>query len=272
MLGEAPSSVEITESGIAGDRGWALLDAETGRIASAKHPRVWGKLLAMRARYPDAGRHDLVEVRLPDGSTLDSRDDDLDERLSRALGRRVSLVRTPPAQASYDELWPDVEGMAPEQFVAETRTGTSPEGHPLSTLPVGMLAPGTFQDVAPVTVLTTASLRAGRALWPDGDWDPRRFRPTVLLEVDGAAFVEQQWVGRSLRAGDVTLQLFAPTPRCVMVTSAQEDLAEDIGLLRTLARHNRADVAGTGRFACLGVYATVTAGGTVSVGDQVTVE
>jgi uncharacterized protein YcbX len=271
MLGEAPATADVTDAGLAGDRGWGVLDEETSRIASAKHPRIWGQLLGMRARYPEPGQHDVVEIGLPDGSRLDSRDDETEDRLSQALGRRVRLVSTPPAKATYDELWPDIDGMAPEQFVADTRTNTSPEGHPISTLPVGMLAPGTFQDVAPVTVLTTASLRAGHALWPAGDWDPRRFRPTLLIDIDGAAFVEQQWVGRSLRAGGVTLELFAATPRCVMVTSPQEGLPEDIGVLRTLARHNRAEVAGTGRFACLGVYATVATAGTVSVGDEVTV-
>ncbi|MFC6928921.1 MOSC N-terminal beta barrel domain-containing protein [Actinomadura yumaensis] len=38
MLGEELPSVEVAATGLAGDRGWALLDAETGRVASAKSP------------------------------------------------------------------------------------------------------------------------------------------------------------------------------------------------------------------------------------------
>jgi uncharacterized protein YcbX len=118
--------------------------------------------------------------------------------------------------------------------------------------------------------MTTASLRAARALHPDGDWDDRRFRSTVLLDVDGASFAEQEWVGRTLTIGDVTLEVTAPTPRCVMVTLPQQDLGGDNQVLRTLARHNRVDVLGTGMFACLGAYASVTRTGTIRVGDEAT--
>ncbi|MFE1792657.1 MOSC N-terminal beta barrel domain-containing protein, partial [Streptomyces sp. NPDC059525] len=38
MLGEALTSVRITEEGLAGDREFAVLD-EAGAVASAKHPR-----------------------------------------------------------------------------------------------------------------------------------------------------------------------------------------------------------------------------------------
>lgn len=38
-------------------------------------------------------------------------------------------------------------------------------------------------------------------------------------------------------------------------------------ILDTLAAHNRAEVAGTGHFACLGVFASVVTPGPVAVGD-----
>ena len=41
MLGEQRRRLSVTESGILGDRAWALRDPATGRIASAKkHPRL----------------------------------------------------------------------------------------------------------------------------------------------------------------------------------------------------------------------------------------
>jgi uncharacterized protein len=118
-------------------------------------------------------------------------------------------------------------------------------------------------------LMTTASLRTAQALHPDGDWDDRRFRSTVLIDCDGDGFVEQDWVGRTLRIGDVELSVTAPTPRCVMVTLAQQDLLADAEVLRTLARHNRVDVLGGGLFACLGVYASVARGGRIAVGNPV---
>ncbi|HMC70507.1 MAG TPA: MOSC domain-containing protein, partial [Mycobacteriales bacterium] len=81
--------------------------------------------------------------------------------------------------------------------------------------------------------------------------------------------VEQQWVGRALRIGDVELSVTAPTPRCVVVALAQQDLAGDAEVLRTLARHNRVDVMGTGLFACLGVYASVVRTGRIETGNPV---
>lgn len=61
-----------------------------------------------------------------------------------------------------------------------------------------------------------------------------------------------------------------PDPRCVMTTLAQEDLSRDNGILQTIARHNRLDVASAGRFPCVGVYAVVASAGTMHRGDRVT--
>ncbi|MDQ3868508.1 MAG: MOSC domain-containing protein, partial [Thermoproteota archaeon] len=44
ILGEELNSSYITEHGLLGDRAYAVLDQETGKVASAKNPRKWGKL------------------------------------------------------------------------------------------------------------------------------------------------------------------------------------------------------------------------------------
>src|SRR5436309_7106571 len=44
-------------------------------------------------------------------------------------------------------------------------------------------AGGRYVDSAAVLVLSTASLRTAAELHPDGVWDPRRFRPNVLIDV-----------------------------------------------------------------------------------------
>jgi uncharacterized protein len=286
MLGEEPTAVDIDASGIVGDRAWALVDVETGKVASAKHPRLWASLLELQAGYVNApgvntpgvdspSGGSAVRIRLRDGSVVHSGDEGVDARLTEAAGRAVRLVGAVPPGAVYDEEWPDVAQIgpaqiAPPEFVAATSTGRSAEGRTLSSLPVGMMAPGTFQDVAPLTLMTTASLRAARALHPDGDWDDRRFRSTILIDTEGDGFVEQGWVGRHLVVGDVELDLTAPTPRCVMVTLPRQGMSSDPDVLRTLARHNRVDVLGSGLFACLGVYASVVRPGRVATGDAVT--
>jgi uncharacterized protein len=269
MLGEHPVAADIGDTGVIGDRAWGLVDTGTGKVASAKHPRVWAALLGLRATYADGRAEGAISIELPDGTSLSSDDEDVDARLSAAIGRDVHLTAEVPSAAAYDEEWPDVEGLAPSEFIAGTSSARSVTGRDISTLPVGMLAPGTFQDVAPLTLMTTASLRTAQALHPDGDWDDRRFRSTVLIDADGDGFVEQDWVGRTLRIGAVELSVTAPTPRCVMVTLAQQDLLGDAEVLRTLARHNRVDVMGGGLFACLGVYASVARGGRIAVGNPV---
>ncbi len=59
-----------------------------------------------------------------------------------------------------------------------------------------------------------------------------------------------------------------PDPRCVMTTLAQDDLPKDNEILRTMARHNKIDVAG-GLYPCAGVYAVVDTPGTMQTGDEV---
>jgi uncharacterized protein len=270
MQGETPGEVILDAAGVVGDRAYALVDGETGAVASAKDPRKWAALLGFSAQFSaEPGRGQPVAITLPGGVRVSSTDPDIDDQLSSAAGRTVALSGAPVSGASYDEVWPDIDGLAPKDFVASVRTGQSSAGEAVSALPVGMLAPGTFQDVAPVTILTTASLRAARRLDPGSDWDPRRFRMTILISADGESFLENDWLGRTLTIGTVRLSVFAPTPRCVMVTLAQPGLGADREVLRTLARHNRAEVPGAGLFACLGAYASVDLGGTIRVGDNV---
>jgi MOSC domain-containing protein len=46
MLGEQLDAVDVSESGVVGDRAYALQDRETGKVASAKHPKLLPNLLA----------------------------------------------------------------------------------------------------------------------------------------------------------------------------------------------------------------------------------
>ncbi len=250
MMGEQLNAVEVTDRGLLGDRAYALVDRETGKVASAKFPRKWPTLLAHRATYvePPAGADGppAVRITLPDGRIIRSDDPDIDQVLSADVGRDVALDQSAPEAPSLEEYWPDIEGL-------DHRDALTDEAMP----------PGTFFDLGIVHVLTTATLDRLRQLYPEGRFEVRRFRPNVVVDpTDGqVGFVENEWVGSSLTIGDeVRLRITQPCPRCVMTTVAQDDLPKDPGILRTAARHNEVNV---------GVYATVERPGWIRRGDAV---
>ena len=49
MLGEELNSSYVTDRGLLGDRVYALIDHQTGKVASAKNPGKWGRLFDFRA-------------------------------------------------------------------------------------------------------------------------------------------------------------------------------------------------------------------------------
>jgi len=272
MLGERMESATLGERGVAGDRGWAVIDADDGKTASAKHPAKWGRLLHVRARYLE---EPAVELTFPDGTTVTTGDADVDQRLSDYLGRPVRLANTPPEGSQFEEVWPtDIEGLAPEAVIQATTASMTPDGEPISAFPISMDAPpGTFFDVTTLHVITTAALAALRAAAPDADFDVRRYRPNLLLESDEVGFVENDWVGHTLAIGsEARARVDLPTMRCVMTTLGQGDIGPDRSTLRTIAAVNRVELQGGGVWACAGAYATVTDGGRLRVGDQVTVQ
>jgi uncharacterized protein YcbX len=260
MLGEELDSSEVTGRGLVGDRAYALVDTADGKIASAKNPRKWAKLFDCRAEFLPDPRG--ARITLPDGTAVTADDPDAALVLSSIFGRKVALETTAADAPVLEELW--LEG--------------SPDGLDVTDEAIAMGSPrGTFFDYAVIHLVTTATLERLAELYPQGRFDPRRFRPNVVVaSAEGeSGFVENAWIGKTLAVGDsVRLSVTDPCPRCVMTTLAQEDLPADAGILRTAARHNSI-VGGEGRgpegvyAAAIGVYASVLAGGTVRRGDIV---
>jgi uncharacterized protein YcbX len=248
MQGEELTSSLVDERGLLGDRGYALVNAEDSKVASAKNPRKWPHLFEFRAGYvepPVSGRAlPPVRITLPDGSICGS---GAEAALSAAVGRAVSLRAAVLEAPVLEEYWPDIEGLAHRETVTDEKM---PEN--------------TFFDLGIVHLLTTATLQALADSYPQGRFEVRRFRPNIVVApaADTRGFVENDWVARTLRLGDeVRLHTTVPCGRCVMTTLPQGDLPRDTGILRTAVQQNQGNV---------GAYARVVRGGIVRQGDTVT--
>src|SRR5215216_6415280 len=114
MQGEELQQAGIGQCGLLGDRAYALIDSSDGKVASAKNPRKWPTLFDFHARLLEAQLDvdiSAVGITLPDGVTVTSGQDHVDDILSRALQRRVTLQATPPPAIQAEEYWPDMDGL-----------------------------------------------------------------------------------------------------------------------------------------------------------------
>jgi uncharacterized protein YcbX len=237
MLGEPVEAVEIGPAGLAGDRGWLVVDIDTDeRIANKRGPTD-PRLRACRAELLEESEERLpLRVTLPDGSVVLG--DEIEPALSDLLERRVVLE--PKVGPATGRLW----------------------------------ATGAHHDVAPLHLITTSTLARLRRAAPSPEWDVRRFRANLLLD-DGEGredFAEDTLVGGTLRAPsglEMTVEL--PTPRCVVPTRAHAELPADPAILRTIVAEHRVDLGAFGSQGCAGAYATVSRSGTLATGEWVEV-
>jgi uncharacterized protein YcbX len=249
MRGEQLNAATVTERGMAGDRSYALVDRETGKVASAKNPRLWPNLFEHIAAYVEepvaAHGASAVRITLPGGETILTDQSDVEAWLSQSAGRAVTLARSPAAGAMSEGYWPDFDWLDQPDLVFEFP-----------------LPEWGFFDAAPIHLVTTSTLNWLRSLAPDSQFDVRRFRPNLVLETPAAneGFIEDGWLGRTLTIGGVTLRLEQPCPRCIMTTLPQAELPKDPAVLRTAVQNNRGNV---------GVYAVVVTPGRIQRGDSV---
>ncbi len=178
---------------------------------------------------------------------MTSEQPDLEQLLSRVFGREVAFEEARPGQmpsgATAEEYWPDIVG--------------------LDTVTDFEMPSGTFFDIAVVHLLTTATIDRHWALYPDGRFEVRRFRPNMVVSTEGedAGSVENDWTAAPSRS---TATFAWPSLNRAPLRHdhvAASDLPRDSGILRTAAHHNAVNV---------GVYASVLSGGAIRRGDPVT--
>ena len=91
---------------------------------------------------------------------------------------------------------------------------------------------------------------------------PLRFRANLYID-GGPPWQEMAWTGSEVRIGSAGLRVTAPIERCAATNVDPESGERDLNIPRTLQ-------AGFGHCR-MGVYATVSKGGELAIGDSVTV-
>lgn len=115
-------------------------------------------------------------------------------------------------------------------------------------------------DEGPISIITTSALRVlsqeiGEPV------DPRRFRANILIDTELTGYIEDDLLDRIIKVGPtVVLRVIAPLQRCVMVNNKQEELKQDVRVLRNLVNNHGAT---------FGVWAKVERIGEVKVGDEI---
>jgi MOSC domain-containing protein len=224
--GERLSRVNVCPDGVEGDRQYGLIDAATGAPAIPEKDTRWRKALHLEAAHKDS---EFPVISFPDGRRCSLNDRSLNEVLTDYFGFGTAV-------AAYDH--------------TERRYG----------FPLTHFRHRHF----PLHLLTTASLEHLAALGRAGTIDSRRFRPTVLIEVNKeSGFVESGWVGRRLRLGSLELMAQEDTKRCGVTFISQPGIEENPEILRDILRNNKRH---------LGIYCSIDLGGQIELGDEVCVE
>jgi uncharacterized protein YcbX len=118
-------------------------------------------------------------------------------------------------------------------------------------------------DTFPLSLVTTQTIaRLGEMV--GAPLSVQRFRPNILVEAaDDAPFLEDAWVGHTLRIGALRMRVDKRDGRCVVITIDPVTGVRNPEVLRSVAQN---------RGGQLGVYGTTVAPGRVAVDDQVSVE
>src|SRR5215831_14837111 len=112
-----------------------------------------------------------VRITFPDGTHIFSDHEGINYTLSNVLGQEVRLMRAQLDKPSYEEYWPDIDGLAQREKVTDES-----------------MPPHTYFDIAVIHLLTTSTIDRLRELYPEGRFEvrrvSRRFRPNIVIELE----------------------------------------------------------------------------------------
>ena len=237
-----PTSIQLESYGAAGDRRFFLVDHDGRRVEASNAP-----LTLVDANWDPTD--DTLTITLPDGTNIAGRVE---------LGEPVDAIVPDTGQVATGRVvlgpWADALSDYLNQRVQLAATPT----------------PAPALDVAPVTVISIASITALEAHMSVADLGHRRFRMTLTLS-DTDAFEEDTWYGRDAAVGSALLRFGGAVPRCVVTARDTRTGTRDhpvLSALRTLRSPIIDPVHGEVPLP-LGIYATVIRPGTISVGDPI---
>jgi uncharacterized protein len=233
-----PSEVQLTAGGIPADRRFYLIDEADGLFDATDH----AALLQVVPHYdPEAER---LRLSFPDGSDVEDAADRLDGTITTDFFGR--MVDGHLVAGAFGAALSAYAGR-PVRLARVTRDGDG-------------------QDVHPLTLVSSASIRDIGAHGDRPDLDGRRFR--INLEIEGCEpYEEDSWDGELVRVGEATIRVRGQIPRCIVTTLAPETGEKDFKTLNIIARY-RPRIGGRGGLP-FGMYAEVVETGPVRVGDPV---
>ncbi|MBN2910235.1 MOSC domain-containing protein [Polycladomyces sp. WAk] len=204
--------------------------------------------------YGDRSHAFLDETR-PDKFLTISQCPEMVRYQARFLGEE-SLNDYPPVEITTPDgkvyFWGDTELQHHIERMAGRKV--SPVEFPPTHVPFGAI------EEEHVQIVTDASLEKLQELWGK-EIDVRRFRPNFLFTLyQKVPFVEDNWLGKMLKIGELELMVKRHCERCMIITVDPKDANRDTTLLKTVVKE---------RNNCFGVYATVIKPGEIEVGQQV---
>ena len=238
LQGESLDSTEVTDV-IPGDRGWGIIDNQTGYLLSAKRvPRLLeGQAWIIRD-------HCVLTI---DRNEFSSEEDKINEKLSDWLERPVTLSKPNAGETRNIEIeWDD----------GTAEILQDPDVFEFST------APGWFFDSSSsLNLIGSATLDFLEKRVGPGSGDVRRFRPNLLVETQ-KPFEENDWVGKSLRIGTVEAFVKKRTDRCIVITREIGEFSASRSTLRFLSEYHDREA---------GINMDPTQPGVIRTGDAVEV-
>jgi uncharacterized protein YcbX len=259
MMGESMSEVTIGETGIPGDRSWAVRDEKRGGIRGGK--KIPQLMMLAAQSGPTAPL-----ITAPDGDSASASSEHINEWLSGKLNHPVTLWPLLPADQldHYRRGAPDTEDLGQELRAVFGRLPDEPlpDLTGFEELLEFESPPGTYFDAFPISIMSLQSLNIMNQLAGESRFDVRRFRPNLLVDMpdNDQSFPEQALLGKTLSVGSAQLKIEMTCPRCSMTTHGFDDLPRDTEIMRKLVNHCDGN---------LGIYASVQTPGQISIEDHI---